>query len=211
MQTSMSFANIAAMYATMAVLSFVPSVSALAVVTRSASSGFIHGVFTTTGIVLGDIIFILIAIFGLSVLTESMGSLFVLVKYLGGAYLIWLGISLWRSKSKTLASGETGEIIESSLLSSFMTGLIITLGDQKAILFYLVFFPAFVDLSKISYIDTTIIIIIAIVTVGTAKLCYAYMACSTSLFLNNANAIKRLNISAGVVIIGIGIYLIITP
>ncbi|HBE31773.1 MAG TPA: hypothetical protein DD990_10680, partial [Cyanobacteria bacterium UBA11368] len=51
-------------------------------------SGFIHGVFATIGIVLGDIIFIIIAIWGLSFLAETMGNLFVLIKYIGGAYLI---------------------------------------------------------------------------------------------------------------------------
>ncbi|HBE31774.1 MAG TPA: hypothetical protein DD990_10685, partial [Cyanobacteria bacterium UBA11368] len=56
---------------------------------------------------------------------------------------------------------ETEEVVKSSLLSSFMTGLLITLADQKAILFYFGFFPAFLDISKISYLDTGIIIAIA--------------------------------------------------
>ena len=68
-----------------------------------------------------------------------MGNLFFLVKYLGGAYLIWLGIQVWRSRSKVV---KAEEMIEPSLLSSFLTGLFITLGDQKTILFYLGFFPS---------------------------------------------------------------------
>jgi threonine/homoserine/homoserine lactone efflux protein len=79
----MTFSSIVALFSAMVVLASIPSVSVLAVSTRSATYGFIHGVFTTIGIVLGDIIFIIIAIWGLSFLAETMGSLFVLIKYLG--------------------------------------------------------------------------------------------------------------------------------
>lgn len=92
------------------------------------------------GIVIGDIIFILIAIWGLSLLAETLSSLFFLIKYLAGAYLIFLGISLLRVQPKQV---EAGEVMQSALTSSFLTGLFITLGDQKATLFYLGFFPAF--------------------------------------------------------------------
>jgi len=110
----------------MVVLASIPSVSVLAVSTKSATSGFIHGVFTTIGIVVGDIIFIIIAIWGLSLLAEMLGSLFFLMKYLGGAYLILLGVGLCRAKSHNM---ETEKVIDISLLSSFLTGLFITLSD----------------------------------------------------------------------------------
>lgn len=201
----MTLSSIAALFGAMIVLAFIPSVSVFTVSARSAASGFIHGVFTTIGIIVGDIFFILLAIFGLSVLAETMGSLFVLVKYLGGAYLIWLGIELWRSKSKAV---EAERIIECSLLSSFLTGLFITLGDQKAILFYLGFFPAFLDLSTISYFDTSIIIVIAIVAVGGVKLGYAYMADRTSLLISS-KAYQGINITAGSVMIAVGVFVMV--
>lgn len=202
----MTFNNMAALFGAMAVLAFIPSVSVLAVSTRSATYGFIHGFFTTLGILLGDIIFILLAIFGLTVLAETMGSLFVLVKYLGGVYLIWLGTQLWRSKAK---SASADVMTESSLLSSFLCGLFITLGDQKAILFYLGFFPAFLDLSTMSFIDAFIIILIAIFAVGGVKLGYAYMAEKTTQLFKSANAIKKINLVAGTVLIAIGLFLVV--
>lgn len=205
MQSSMTFNNIVALFSAMVVLASIPSVSVLAVSTRSATSGFIHGVFTTVGIVVGDIIFIIIAIWGLSVLAETMGNLFFLIKYLGGAYLIFLGIGLCRSKLNDM---QTQEIIDTSLLSSFLTGLFITLGDQKATLFYLGFFPAFLDLSQISYFDTSIIIAITIVAVGGVKLGYAFMADRARLLVSSKIR-KGINITAGCVMIAVGIYLII--
>lgn len=205
MQSSMTVSSIVALFSAMVVLASIPSVSVLAVSTRSATFGLIHGAFTTLGIVLGDIIFIVIAIWGLSFLAETMGSLFVLIKYLGGAYLIGLGIGLCRSKLKNVT---TEEVIKSSLFSSFLTGLLITLGDQKATLFYLGFFPAFLDISKISYFDTGIIIAITIVAVGGVKLGYAFMA-DRARSLISSKTRKGMNIAAGCVMIAVGMFLII--
>ena len=201
----MTFGSSVTLFGAMVILALVPGVSVLAVTTRSAASGFVHGAFTTVGIVVGDVFFIILAIFGLSVLAGATGSLFVLVNYLGGAYLIWLGIVLWWSKPKTV---EEGGVTESSLLSSFLAGLFITLGDQKAILFYLVFFPAFVDLSTLSYLDASIIIVIAIVAVGGAKLAYAFMADRARLFFKRPVAIKRINMAAGSIMIAVGVFLL---
>jgi threonine/homoserine/homoserine lactone efflux protein len=205
MQSSMTFSSIIALFSAMVVLASIPSVSVLVVCTRSATSGFMHGVFTTLGIVVGDIIFIIIAIWGLSFLAKTMGSFFITIKYLGGAYLIWLGIGLYRSTSKDMGSEM---ITDSSLLSSFMTGLSITLADQKATLFYLGFFPAFLDLSKISFFDTGIVIAIATVAVGGVKLGYAFMANRTRWLISHKTS-KGINIAAGCVMIAVGIFLVI--
>jgi threonine/homoserine/homoserine lactone efflux protein len=203
MQSSMTLSSGMALFSAMVVLASIPSISVLAVSTRSATFGFIHGVFTSIGIVTGDIIFILVAIGGLSLLAAKMGSLFILIKYFGAAYLIFLGIGLCRSQPQDL---ESKEIARSSLWSSFLTGLLITLADQKATLFYLGFFPAFVDMTKISTIDTGIIIAIAIVAVGGVKLIYASIA-SQAKVLIRASISKRLNFLAGCVMIAVGIVL----
>src|SRR3990170_3673471 len=205
MESSLTPANIAALTGIMVFGALVPSVSVLAVSARSAALGFAHGVLTSVGIVVGDIVFILIAIYGLSVLADLMGSLFALVKYLGGAYLIWLGTVLWRSKPK--ADGVEGNS-KTSMPSSFLTGLLITLADQKAILFYLGFFPAFIDLSAISLADTGIILIIATVAVGGPKLLYAFMAERAGLIFRNSKAARAVNITAGSVMAGVGVFLV---
>lgn len=206
MESSLTFGSLTALFGAMTVLAFIPSVSVLVVSARSAASGFIHGVFTALGIVVGDIVFIILAIYGLSVLAELMGSRFSLVKYLGGAYLIWLGITLWSSKSGT---EKIENNIEPSLLSSFLAGLLITLGDQKAILFYLGFFPAFIDLSSVTLADTSIIILIATLAVGGAKLVYAFLADRANLLLASSGATRIINIVAGTVIIGVGVFLVL--
>ena len=202
---TMTLSSIAALFGTMIVLAMIPSPSVFAVVARSMASGFIHGLVTAMGIVVGDFIFTILAIYGLSAIAETMGSLFVIVKYLGSAYLIWLGINLWRSKSKIF---EGKGIRESSWLSNFLTGLLITLADHKAIFFYMSFFPAFIDLSNVSIVDTSIIMAIATMAIGGAKLGYAYMADRARFLFQSSRAKQGMKITAAIVMIGTGIFLI---
>lgn len=194
-----------ALFGAMAMLAAVPSVSVLAVSARSASSGFIHGAFTAMGIVVGDILFILLAMFGLALLVDALGSMFFLVKYLGGAYLIWLGIALWRSGARAT---EIGDATGASLQSSFMTGLLITLGDQKAVLFYLGFLPVFIDLAAMTYLDIGVVVGITILAVGGVKLGYAYAADSAgALFW--AKAGKAMNAVAACLMIAAGTFVVV--
>jgi threonine/homoserine/homoserine lactone efflux protein len=190
----------------MIVLAIVPSVSVLAVTARAAAFGFTHGLFTALGIVVADILFILIAVYGLALIAEMMGDQFRLIQYIGAAYLIWLGISLWRTEVKARASDS---LQQSSWSSSFLTGLLITLGDQKAILFYLGFFPAFIDLSTMTPADTLIIVLIAVLGVGGAKLVYAFLADRTSVMLKNSRALRGINILAACIMIAVGIALLL--
>ena len=199
----MTLSTIATLFATMIVLAAIPSMSVLTVSARSAASGFMHGVSTTLGIVVGDIVFIVIAIYGLSVVADT--SWFVWVKYLGGTYLIWQGISLWGSQPKVAdVQGTKG----TSLPSSFLAGLLITLADQKAILFYLGFFPAFLDLSRVSLVDTGIVIAIATIAIGIAKLGYAFLAVKAGGLVKNSRTVKGINHTAGLVMIGVGVFLL---
>src|SRR5690606_38620612 len=114
----------------MIVLAAVPSVSVLAVTARAASAGFSHGALVALGIVAGDILFIVLAIFGLMLLAERLGDAFDWVRYLCGAYLIVLGLLTWRARPK---HGPDAESPAGGHFSSFFTGLAITLADQKAI------------------------------------------------------------------------------
>lgn len=206
MQTSLTFANIAALAGVMIAGAMVPSVSVLTVFARSAALGFAHGVLTAAGIVLGDVVFILIAIYGLSLLATWLDNRFFLIHYLGGVYLIWLGVMLWRSRPKV---GEDKKKSNSSLLESFLSGLLITLGDQKAIWFYLGVFPAFLDLTRLSYMDTSIVVATAVIAVGVPKVVYAYMGYRTGGIFKVSRVTNVLNRIAGSVMIAVGGFVII--
>lgn len=201
----MSLTTTITLFGVMLVLAFIPSVSVLTVSARTAASGFTHGVFTTLGIIVGDIFFILLAILGLAFLAEKLDSLFVFLKYFGAVYLVWMGVMLWRSKPK---DRESDLISDTSLFSSFLAGLLITLGDQKAVVFYLIFFPAFIDLSAMSLADAGIIILIATLSIGIAKLTYAYLADKSSVLMSK-KAHQIINRVAASVLFGIAVLLVV--
>ena len=207
MQMSMTFGSMTALFGAMIALAIVPDASAIAVSARAMGSGFAHGVITTVGILAGDFIFIILAVFGLSTLAGSMGTLFVLVKYLGVTYLIWLGVGLWISKTKSV---EVEVVNELCLRTNFLCGLFITLGDPKALYFYISILPAFVDLSEASVFDVLIMMVIVTIAVGGAKLAYAFTADKVKTLFKNPKAIKIINIVAGGVMIGAGIFLAMT-
>ncbi len=159
----------AALFVAMTVLAATPSVSVLLVSARSVSAGFRQGVLVTLGIVAADALFILAAIFGLAALAEALGERFAWVRYIGAAYVIALGLALARSARPT-APDARGQA------PSFLAGLLVTLADQKALLFYFAFFPAFVDLAALTPADVAAVLLIATLAVGGAKLVYAYAA-----------------------------------
>ncbi len=162
------------LFGAMVLLAAIPSASVALVVTRSAMGGFSRGAATSAGIVAGDLVFVWLALMGMSALAESLGSLFSVVRMLGGAYLIWIGVGLVRSKASVEIDVRGKRRI--GLIECFGAGLLLTLGDVKAIVFYASFFPVMVDMTVLSATGMLWIVLITMVAVGGVKLIYAYAA-----------------------------------
>lgn len=206
MESGLTSSSALALFTAMAVLAAMPSTSVFAVSARAAGAGFRHGALTAAGVVLGDLIFVLFAICGLAMLVDALGAAFVLVKYAGGVYLLWLGLRIWRARRQR-AEPESGIGGESSL-SSFMTGLLITLGDQKAVLFYLGFLPAFLDLSALTVADAAGIVAITVVAVGGVKLVYAWAAVRAGQVFGHALG-EAMNRLSAVILFAAGLWVIV--
>lgn len=202
----MSLNSLITLFAAMVLLAAAPSLSLSIVVSRAASFGFAHGLCATVGVVIADLLFILIAIFGLTLLADGMGELFYLVKYAGAAYLIWLGLRLWHRSN---VAYENTVVTSESCFSSTMAGLLVTLADQKAVLFYLGFLPAFIDLNTVSAMDVASILLVATLAVGGVKLVYTCMASKIANRLNGRLLLMS-NMLAACVMMGVGIYLLIS-
>lgn len=185
MSEALPLTSLLALFGAMVVLAALPSVSVLAVTARAASHGFWHGAAAALGIVLGDILFILLAIFGLAALAGVLGEGMLLIRLAGALYLSWLAWSLWRAAGGAMAAPQ---VSAASLWGSFSAGLLITLGDQKALLFYFGFFPAFLDMEALSWLDALWVSLVALLAVGGVKLLYAAVA---------ARAVRLLGASGG--------------
>ncbi|SET68727.1 Threonine/homoserine/homoserine lactone efflux protein [Nitrosomonas marina] len=202
----MSLVDASALFVIMITLAAIPSASVALVVTRSATMNLANGVAVLVGIVLGDLIFVMLAILGLATLSEMMGGFFLVVKFMAGIYLIWFGITLIRSRTKRLTSeySSTG----SGIPASFLAGLFVTLGDVKAIVFYASLFPAFVDVTALTLSDISIIFIVTVVTVGGVKLVYAIGAAKAMLMGKKLAVENKIRLIPGVLMVGAGTYLI---
>ncbi len=189
----------------MFLLAITPGPGVFATVSKALSSGFKHAIPVVIGIVTGDLIFLLFAIFGLSLIAETFSGLFTLIKYLGAAYLIWLGIKLWRSSP---CSSDFSESKSLSKKYSFLGGLSITLGNPKVILFYLGFLPTFVDLNMLSILDVAIVACVVSIVLGSVMLFYAFTASRARQLFKSESAQNKMNKTAGSVMIGTGAVLL---
>ena len=198
----MNFIDSLFLFAIMSALAAIPSTSVALVVSRSATLGLENGIAVAAGIVTGDLIFVLLAVLGLSVLAETLDGLFHLIRFLAGVYLIWLGVQLFRSTNRAgIAHEQAHEQGHGrghktrKLLASYLAGLLLTLGDVKAILFYVSLFPAFIDTGRLAPLDIGIIILITLTAVGGVKITWAVAAsrlASLPRCLACANVLKNL-------------------
>lgn len=199
----MSIIEIITLFGVLMALAAIPSTSVVLVVTRSLTAGASNGVAVAAGIVLADLVFVLLVTIGLSVVAETMGSLFVIVRYLGAVYLLWLGFSLLTSQNNTENSADSVPS-KGSHLASFLAGFALTLGDVKAIFFYLSLLPMFVDMGGLGIQDILIILVVTMTSVGGIKVLYALSATKLTgmtLARRFRNIIRKI---CGAVILGVG-------
>lgn len=205
MQATIGVSGTLALFTAMALLAAMPSSSVLAVTARAASAGFPQGALTAAGIVAGDLLFVLLAVFGLALLAEVMGPAFIWVKYAAGLYLIGLAALILRGRKR---GPDPGPGARFSGWSSFLMGLLITLGDQKAVLFYLGFLPAFIDLAIFTAVDVAVITAVTVLAVGSVKLGYAWAAARAGRVVGGRMG-ETLNMLAALFMIAAGLWLIL--
>ena len=123
-----------------------PGPNSLYVLTIASRQGIGAGYRGALGIFTGDTILMVLAATGAASLLQATPALFVVLKYAGGAYLVWLGIGLlrsaWRRWRGVEEADETMPVADAS--RPFRTALIISLMNPKAILFFISFFIQFV-------------------------------------------------------------------
>lgn len=207
MELSLNLHALAGLFISLAVLAAIPSISVLLVSSRSAVYGFRHGVAVVFGIVLADILFISIALYGMNLLLPWIGQWELLIRLLAAGYLVWLAILLWRPKELKKPDWESGQ--PASLKTSFLMGFIVTLTDQKAILFYMGLFPAWLDLSQVTFIDTGLIFLLTLLAVGGVKSIYAYLA-TTAGQVYLEQGLHQLNKLAAILLLGVGAMIVIS-
>lgn len=189
------------------VLASTPGPGVFATISCALASGFVPAIAVVVGTVLGDLIFLLLAIFGLAFVIQRFDYAFIIIKIFGSLYLSWLAYKFWTTEP-TIAEDSHSNIEAQNIWKNFTAGLTIALSNPKVIIFYGAFLPAFVNPADLKL--DGIIVISAIITliVGGVLLFYAYLASKARLFFQSEMAMRNLNRTAAGILLGVAVLIV---
>jgi threonine/homoserine/homoserine lactone efflux protein len=168
---------------------FIPGPATLLTVTRATSSGTRAGLATGLGIAVGDIIHTAMAVFGISAIILTSAFLFSVIKYLGAAYLIYLGIRAIVER-RPVAFGAAAPPITTS--AAFRQAILAELLNPKTALFFLAFLPQFVHPENGSVLLQLTVLGLILVLLGLfSTVVFAVCAGGIGAFLRNHPAVFR--------------------
>jgi homoserine/homoserine lactone efflux protein len=127
-------------------ISLSPGPGAIAAMSSGLNHGFRRGYFMTFGLIMGIWTQILLVVVGLGALIATSGTAFTVLKFAGAAYLVWLGISQWRSSEKPLIAASDTQV--RSRRELIARGWAINAVNPKGTVFLLAVVPQFLDLSR---------------------------------------------------------------
>jgi len=188
---------------TVMVFAITPGPGIFLTISKSLSSGFKVASVAVLGLIIGDICYLLFAIYGLSFVVEHMGSFFNIVKFIGGSYLIYMAYKIWNSSTKVSFKKQKDE----SLTQNFITGLLVTSSNPKVIFFYLGFLPAFMDLTVLTTTDIIIVAIIVFISLLIPVIGIAFAAHKAKELFKNRNAVRILNRVSATLMFCVGLLL----
>ena len=183
-----------------------PGQDMVLVITRSIARGTHAGVVTAAGVSVGLLGHTLLAALGLGAILQASEMIFTLMKYLGAAYLIYLGVKAFRAPPVDL--GQTGQM-RGSLRTLFIQGALSNISNPKIAVFYFAFLPQFVDPASTHPTETLLALgsAFALITfLIKAPIGYAAGALS-GWFQRRSQVQVWLNRTSGAVLVGLGLRL----
>jgi len=185
-----------AMVLMVAVISPGPAIAAL--VSRIMARGTDGIAAFCAGLVLGDLIWLSCAMFGLAALAALFQPVFLIVKYVGAAYLLLLAWKLWRDSGAPVKT----EPLRGQGRQLFGAAMLISLGNPKIMLFYLALMPTVIDLTRLTIIDMAELAIIVAVVVSAVLAGYVILAAQARRMFTSPRAIQSVNRIAGLAMAG---------
>jgi threonine/homoserine/homoserine lactone efflux protein len=199
----MSLATILAFALAILLLALTPGPGMLACIARALSAGLSPAFAVMVGTKLADLIFLSLAIAGMTGLSVALGELFVVVKIAGGGYLIWLGYRLWTRDPVVPVMGASGG--KRGLLGDVLAGLTIGLSNPKVIMFFAALLPSFVDLTAIGARDILILVLLVLGIAIAVDAIAVMLAVRARRLCTTRSAMRRLNRLAGATMAALGV------
>ena len=166
-----------------------PSIAAL--VSRVLTRGWRDVLPFAAAMWIGEAIWLTMAVYGLAALAETLHWAFVVLKYLGVAYLLYLAWKMWFAPVDIEADDAAAR--PKSALRMFLAGLAVTLGNPKIMVFYLALLPTIIDLAGVTFVawlelTATMLIVLAAIDLG-----YIVLAGRARLLMKSPRAVRFAN------------------
>ena len=183
-----------------------PGIETVFLINKSISQGRRSGIYTSFGLNTGALVHTLLGALGLSIMVAKSAIFFALIKYLGAAYLIYLGVTKVMSKKGLITETNEGQKKDSAK-SNFTSGFVTNILNPKVALFFIAFFPQFITPTEIENPVPFMIlgVIYAIMTTVWYLVLTSFAGTFSTKIKENEKMGVRLNKISGVIFVLMGI------
>ncbi|QPM91314.1 LysE family translocator [Pseudooceanicola algae] len=185
------------------VLFLTPGPVWLALVARTLSGGFQAAWPLALGVTLGDALWPLLAIVGMSWVVDQVDGFLTVLRYIGALMFLTMGALIIRNADKGIASDS--RLTRPGRLAGFLAGMAVILGNPKAILFYMGLMPGFFDITHVTGADMAAIVAVSMAVPLIGNLIFASFVDRARRLLTSGKALRRTNIIAGCLMICVGL------
>lgn len=181
-----------------------PGVGLFAIIARALSQGALACTSLACGMAMGDVVYLVLACYGLATLAEHYSALFHAIKMIGAGYLIYLAYRLWTDVPQAL---QKGPVSKTEQAKGILQGFLISSSNPKVILFYIAFLPTFMDLSALTAQDIVLASALTLLAMMIALMSVAAAASWARRYFQSAQAMRGLNRVAGTLMGSAGVYI----
>ena len=192
----------------MAILWAIPGPVWVALIARTMSGGFASAWPLAIGVAVGDLLWPLAAISGLSWILSVYGGFLHILRTVAAATFVTMGILLMRNTAQIL--NPDSRLTRPGKLAGFLTGVAVVTGNPKAILFYMGVLPGFFDLSRINAYDIAAILVISMMVPVLGNLGLALFLDRARQLLASPENLHRMTLFSGILLILVGIAISLT-
>ncbi|MDD9922691.1 MAG: LysE family translocator [Boseongicola sp.] len=194
----------AALYAgALLILFLTPGPVWVALTARALAGGFNAAWPLALGVVVGDVIWPLLAILGVTWVVSVFAGFMMVLRWVATIVFIVMGYLLIRNADKSIANDS--RLTRPGMWAGFLAGVAVIMGNPKAILFYMGVLPGFFDLTALTWPDIAVICFLSMVVPLVGNLMLAVFLDRARRLLTSPTALRRTNIVAGVLLIMVGL------
>lgn len=180
----------------------------VALIARSLKSGFAGAWPLALGVAIGDLCWPALALLSLGQIVSLHGDLIFWLRYIAVAVFVGMGIGLYLAPVHPLQA--ESKLTKEGVLAGFLAGLMVIIGNPKAMLFYIGILPGFFDVSRLQIADIAVIALISALAPFTGNLILGLAVGRARQLISSVSARRRLNQGSGIILIAVGGLILVT-